>query len=352
MYLWKLLHVFEEVVPGDTLGDPVGGRLNTGSCNRSASRPCNIICMSIIYIRIFFIGYYIVYYIYYWSGEWLAHRLMEGIEAVLVVVAGSVMQGPPGDQVVLNNHGDNVTTYSAKWWLRQDNPVMEGRDLYIRHVIFASDSFGGRKRCTDKLLTNSPSFRQALGCLYSHCLSQFWYCNWGQAWTQHVSKENPNFVCWNTWHFPLSWWWNNQVFCGEHSHLICRNSIDFCSLPGEIWEDFVQVMLRALWRERFEIGSNLPTIILATECLLGFPAKFFPFHQDLMTTRFELSRSKLLQLWKQGMIENKLFFLDFIFGPILEARGSDNIQCDGSAVSLDVHFQKWKWQAVHQLFSI
>ena len=125
---------------------------------------------------------------------------------------------------------------------------------------------------------------------------------------QDVSTENPNFVCWNTWHFPLSWWWNNQVFCGEHSHLICRNSIDFCSLPGEIWEDFVQVMLRALWRERFEIGSNLPTIILATECLLGFPAKFFPFHQDLMTTRFELSRSKLLQLWKQGMIENKLFF--------------------------------------------
>ena len=125
---------------------------------------------------------------------------------------------------------------------------------------------------------------------------------------QDVSTENPNFVCWNTWHFPLSWWWNNQVCCGEHSHLICRNSIDFCSLPGEIWEDFVQVMLRALWRERFEIGSNLPTIILATECLLGFPAKFFPFHQDLMTTRFELSRSKLLQLWKQGMIENKLFF--------------------------------------------
>ena len=65
---------------------------------------------------IFFIGYYIIFYIYYWSGEWLAHRLMEGIEAVLVVVAGSVMQGPAGDQVVLNNHGDHdVTTYSAKW---------------------------------------------------------------------------------------------------------------------------------------------------------------------------------------------------------------------------------------------
>ena len=59
--------------------------------------------------------HYILYYIYYWSGEWLAHRLMEGIEAVLVVVAGSVMQGPAGDQVVLNNHGDDVTTYSAKW---------------------------------------------------------------------------------------------------------------------------------------------------------------------------------------------------------------------------------------------
>ena len=162
-------------------------------------------------------------------------------------------------------------------------------------------------------------------------------------------KKNPNFVCWNTWHFPLSWWWNNQVFCGEHSHLICRNSIDFCSLLGEIWEDFVQVMLRALWRERFEIGSNLPTIILATECLLGFPAKFFPFHQD-HKTRFELSRSK--QLWKQRMLENKLMIWISSFGPILEAKGSDNIQCDGSAVSLDVHFQKWKWQAAHQLFSI
>ena len=79
------------------------------------------------------------------------------------------------------------------------------------------------------------------------------------------------------------------------------------SVELKIWEDFVQVMLRALWRERFEIGSNLPTIILATECLLGFPAKFFPFHQD-HKTRFEFSRSKLLQLWKQGMIENKLFF--------------------------------------------
>ena len=135
---------------------------------------------------------------------------MEGIEAVLVVVAGSVMQGPAGDQVVLNNHGDNVTTYSAKWWLGQGNPVMEGRDLYIRHVIFASDSFGGRKHCADKLLTNSLSFRQALGCLYYNCLSRFWHCNWGQAWTQHVSTENPNFVCWNTWHFPLSWWWKKS----------------------------------------------------------------------------------------------------------------------------------------------
>ena len=190
MYLWKLLHVFEEVVPGDTLGDPVGGRLNTGSCNRSTSRLCYIICMSIIYIRIFFIVYYIVYYIYHWSGEWLAHRLMEGIEAVLVVVAGSVMQGPPGDQVVLNNHGDNVTTYSAKWWLRQGNPVMEGRDLYIRHVIFPSDSLGGRKRCTDKLLTNSLSFRQAPGCLYYNCLSRFWHCNWGQAWTGCFNRKS------------------------------------------------------------------------------------------------------------------------------------------------------------------
>ena len=107
---------------------------------------------------------------------------------------------------------------------------MEGRDLYIRHVIFASDSLGGRKRCTDEFPELSTGTRLSLLQLSEPILTLQSGASLDRMFQQKIqtlfvgTPDISRFLGDG----------KNQVCCGEHSHLICRNSIDFFSLPGEI----------------------------------------------------------------------------------------------------------------------
>ena len=186
------------------------------------------------------------------------------------------MQGAPDGEQVLD-----PVTRSTKWWLRGGNTVMEGRDLYIRHDL--SENFPGceREKTPNRLSINSQSFLPGPSCrclLTSTVLANSDTAIWGQTWTQQYillkklkfDEESPSR------HLSLHFQYIATILWARCSLISSR----YCSQQRQIWEDFVQVMSRALcWRERFEIGSNLPTIILAnafqTVGLPKIPKEFF-----------------------------------------------------------------------------
>ena len=157
------------------------------------------------------------------------------------------------------------------WW--RGGTSTSGKDL----------SFPGceREKTPNRLSINSQSFLPAPSCrclLTSTVLANSDTAIWGQTWTQQYillkklkfDGESPSR------HLSLHFQYIATILWARCSLISSR----YCSQQRQIWEDFVQVMSRALcWRERFEIGSNLPTIILAnafqTVGLAKIPKEFF-----------------------------------------------------------------------------
>ena len=139
----------------------------------------------------------------------------------------------------------------------------------------------GREDAENRLSINSQSFLPGPSCrclLTSTVLANSDTAIWGQTWTQQYillkklkfDEESPSR------HLSLHFQYIATILWARCSLISSR----YCSQQRQIWEDFVQVMSRALcWRERFEIGSNLPTIILAnafqTVGLPKIPKEFF-----------------------------------------------------------------------------